>query len=371
MNIAKTKIEKLLEKAGLKINGKNSYDPQVLNEKLYARVLLGGSLALGESYVDGWWEAKSLDRFFYKVLSADLEKEFIFSFIENWRALYGLAFNLQSAKRAFQVGQKHYDIGNDIYQSMLGKTMTYSCGYWKKANNLNKAQEAKLDLICKKINLKKGDYILDIGCGWASFLKFAAENYRAKGLGITVSKEQAEFAREFCKGLPVKIQLLDYRSIAGKFDHIVSVGMFEHVGTKNYRTFMKKAGELLKDEGLFLLHTIGSDKSYFSSDKWVTKYIFSNSMLPSMAQIAKSAEGIFAIEDLHNFGADYDKTLMAWFDNFEKSWPKFQAKYGERFYRMWKYYILISAANFRARKIHLWQIVLSKKGVPGGYKSVR
>ena len=269
------------------------------------------------------------------------------------------------------VGKRHYDIGNDLYQAMLGKTMAYSCGYWKDADNLDEAQIAKFDLICRKIGLKKGDRILDIGCGWGGFLKFAAENYGAGGVGITISNEQVTLAKELCKNLPIEIHLQDYRNFQGKFDHIISIGMFEHVGVKNYRVFMSKAQELLKDDGLFLLHTIGLNQSSIPTDPWLEKYIFPNGILPSIDQISKSVEGLFTMEDWHNFGADYDKTLMAWFDNFNKNWPQLKEKYSERFYRMWKYYLLSCAGIFRSRNIQLWQTVFSKKGVSGGYKSIR
>ena len=245
--------------------------------------------------------------------------------------------------------------------------------------NLDEAQEAKLDLVCRKIGLKKSDRVLDIGCGWGSFLKFASETYGAKGTGVTVSKNQVALAKEVCQGLPIEILLQDYRDVKGSFDHIVSLGMFEHVGVKNYRTYMQKAHDLLKDGGLFLLHTIGVSQPLEFVDPWVEKYIFPNSILPAPVEVSKAMEGLFTIEDWHNFGADYDKTLMAWFENFDAAWPQLSAKYSDpsiplrasKFYRMWKYYLLSFAGSFRARNLQLWQIVLSKRGVPGGYKSVR
>jgi len=375
---AKQKIEALLKEAGIDINGSGECDLQVFNEKLYQRVLTGGSLALGESYIDGWWDAKSLDGFFYTILSAGVPQKFVFTWPELLAFLRAWFFNLETPARAFKVGQQHYDIGNDVYEAMLDKRLVYTCGYWNPstslragAQNLDEAQESKLDLVCRKIGLKKGNTVLDIGCGWGSFLKFAAEKYQAKGTGITVSKNQAELANKLCEGLPVEIKLQDYRDTIGKFDHVVSLGMFEHVGTKNYQTFFKKAHELLKDDGLFLLHTIGVSQPMKFADPWVEKYIFPNSILPAPAQISKSIEGLFVMEDWHNFGADYDKTLMTWFKNFDAAWPKLQGKYSEKFYRMWKYYLLSFAGAFRNRDLQLWQIVLSKKGVPGGYKSVR
>ncbi|MDH7528362.1 MAG: cyclopropane fatty acyl phospholipid synthase, partial [Ignavibacteria bacterium] len=255
--------------------------------------------------------------------------------------------------------------------NMLDKRMNYSCAYWKDATNLDEAQENKLELICKKLYLKPGMRVLDIGCGWGAFAKYAAEKYGVEVVGITVSKEQLKLAKELCDGLPVEIRLQDYREVNEKFDRIVSIGMFEHVGYKNYREYFKIAAKNLKDDGIFLLHTIGSNISTKSTDAWTHKYIFPNGMLPSLAQISKTVENLFVIEDVHNFGADYDKTLMAWYNNFKNNWHKLKDKYGERFYRMWEYFLLSCAGAFRARKNQLWQIVLSKKGILGGYSSIR
>lgn len=367
----KAQVDKLLKDTEITINGGNKWDPQVHNPKFFSRVISQGSLGLGESYMDGWWECDKLDEFFYKVLKENLEKKVRANIPMLLTYLKARIINLQSRKRAFQVIERHYDIGNDLYKAMLDKRLSYTCGYWKNANTLDKAQEAKLDLVCKKLNLKKGDKVLDIGCGWGSFLKYAAEKYGIKGVGITISKEQVDLARKLCKGLDVEIRLQDYRDVREQFDHIVTIGMFEAVGVKNYREFMKIIHRNLKPEGLFLLHTIGNNKSVRSYDPWMDKYIFPNGMLPSIKQLGESIENLFVMEDWHNFGADYDKTLIAWHKNFEKNWGKLKNKYGERFYRMWKYYLLTCAGLFRARKMQVWQIVLSKQGVQNGYKSIR
>jgi cyclopropane-fatty-acyl-phospholipid synthase len=279
--------------------------------------------------------------------------------------------NLQNKSRAIEVAEQHYDLGNDLYEATLGRTLSYTCGYWKHAKNLDEAQDAKLDLICRKIGLKPGQTVLDIGCGWGGFLKFAAEKYGAKGVGITISKEQAVLAQELCKGLPIEIRVEDYRDTEGQFDHIVTIGMFEHVGPHNYRAFMQKVSNLLKDDGLLLLHTIGAHYTVYAADRWITKYIFPNGTLPSVAQIGEAIDRIFILEDWHNFGPDYDRTLMAWFENFDRAWPQLEAKYGKRFYRMWKYYLLSCAGMFRSRYTQLWQVVLSKKGLEGGFTPVR
>lgn len=361
-------IEEFLKEADVAVNGSNLYDLVVHNEKFYKRVLAQGSLGLGESYMDGWWDCEKLDELFNRVLRARLETK-----IRNWRIIpyfaKAAALNTGNYKKAFFIGEKHYDIGNDLYRGMLDKRMVYTCGYWKDASTLDEAQEAKLDLVCRKIGLKPGMKVLDIGCGWGSFAKFAAQKYDAHVTGVTVSKEQAELGRKMCEGLSVDIQLKDYRDMEGEFDAVVSLGMFEHVGHKNYRVYMEKVEEVLKDDGLFLLHTIGSKKSVVATEPWINKYVFPGGMLPSVKQIGKSMENLFVMEDLHNFGVDYDKTLMAWYHNFDKNWGSLKKDYDERFYRKWKYYLLISACSFRSRKNQLWQIVLSKNPL-GGYKRV-
>ena len=363
-------LEKIIEKSGIVINGGESWDPQIKNLGTYKRILSQGPLGLGESYVDGWWDVKRLDEFFYGLLTANLEINSESSFFNFLNLLKYKVTNPQSLRKAFNIGKKHYNLGNDLFYYMLDNRMIYSCGYWKDANNLNEAQELKLELSCKKLNLEEGMKVLDIGCGFGGFLKYAAENYRINGIGITVSEEQKKLADKLCKGLPIEIRLQDYRTINGKFDRIVSIGMFEHVGLKNYRTYMKKIHELLEDEGLFLLQTIGKNKPG-PINAWINRYIFPDAHIPTINEISKSFEGLFVMEDWHNFGTDYDKTLIAWNENFQDNWGKLEKNYDERFKRVWEYYLLSSAGAFRAREFQLWQIVLSKGGVPEGYKSIR
>ncbi|MEQ1930481.1 MAG: cyclopropane fatty acyl phospholipid synthase [Parvularculaceae bacterium] len=368
---AERKVQELLSRAGLTVNGPNPYDPQILDERLYARVLGGGALAMGESYMDRWWDCERLDELAFRATSARLNKKFG---VDLETALYvagSRLLNLQTRARARQVAERHYDLDNDLYMSFLDPYNQYTCGYFKDTDDLNVAQERKLDLICRKIGVSPGDRILDIGCGWGGFAKFAAERYGAHVTGVSISDEQIAYAREFTKGLPVAIEKMDYRSLSGSFDKVVVVGMIEHVGYKNYRTLMETVHRVLKDGGLFILHTIGSNTSTTRTDPWTHKYIFPNGMAPSARQLASAGDGLFDMEDWHNFGAYYDKTLLAWMKNFDAAWPRLKEKYDARFYRMWKYYLLASAGAFRARKNQLWQIVLSKGGVPGGYRSIR
>lgn len=361
----------LLESAGITIDGNNDYDIQIHNDELYNRVMRQGALGLGESYMDGWWDCPKLDQFFEKIFIANLDEKVKNDWTVILKGTLNTLLNPGRKSKAFQVGERHYDIGNDLYQAMLGKQLVYTCGYWKNAKSLNQAQDAKLDLICRKIGLKKGQTVLDIGSGWGSFIKFASEKYGAKALGVTISKEQQQMADKLCSNTSAETKLQDYRDINDKFDHIVSIGMFEHVGYKNYRTFMKIVHKSLNNNGLFLLHTIGGNRSTHGTDPWLEKYIFPNSMIPSIQQIGKSIEGLFIMNDWHNFGPDYDKTLMKWHKNFEKNWNKLKPNYDERFRRMWRYYLLQSAAGFRTGNLQLWQIILSKNCIPGGYKAIR
>jgi cyclopropane-fatty-acyl-phospholipid synthase len=279
--------------------------------------------------------------------------------------------NPQTRSRAFKVGEHHYDIGNDVYRAMLDPTMSYSCGYWKDAKDLASAQRAKLRLICEKLELEAGQRLLDIGCGWGGLASFAATHYGVDVVGITVSREQAKLARERCKGLPVVIELKDYRDITGQFDRVVSVGMFEHVGPRNYATYFGKVSDLMTGDGIFLLHTIGYHSTTATTDAWIEKYIFPNSKLPSPNQISQGFEPFFVLEDWHNFGRDYDRTLMAWWENFKTAWAILKRKYDQRFYRMWQYYLMSCAGLFRSRQGLLWQLVLTKLARNSDYRSIR
>lgn len=371
MNLSKKTVEKLLEPTGIVLNGLNPWDLQVYNEKLYERILAKGSLCFGEAYMEGWWDCEALDELFFRILKYDLDKRLPFNFPVFFSLLKARLFNLQTLHRSKKVAILHYDIGNDLYEKMLDPRMIYSCAYWKDADDLDTAQENKLDLICRKLQLEPGMRMLDIGCGWGGLAIYAAEKYKVDVVGVTISAEQLKIAQARAEGLPVELRLQDYRKLNERFDRIVSVGMFEHVGYKNYRTFMETAHKNLTNEGLFLLHSIGGNTSVEHTDPWIDKYIFPNSMLPSIRQIGTAAEGLFVMEDWHNFGPYYDRTCMAWLQKFDQFWPEVRDHYGDTFYRMWKYYLSVSAASFRARKNQLWQLVLTKPGRPGLYQSIR
>lgn len=366
----KQRARDLLAQAGVAIDGPEPTDLRIHNEGFYARVFAHGTLGLGESYMDGWWDAADLAGFFTRVLRANLDDAL--TTIDTLLAhLKARLINVQRGAHAWEVGRRHYDLGNDLFAAMLGKRLVYSCGYWARAQDLDRAQEDKLDLICRKLQLKPGQRVLDVGCGWGEALKFAAERYGVAGVGITVSAEQAAYARQLCAGLPIEIRLQDYHEVDERFDAVLSVGMFEHVGAKNHHAWFEMARRCVIDDGLVLLHCIGSHATATRPDPWIDRYIFPNSLIPNASQVAHALEGLFVVEDWHNFGADYDLTLQAWRANFEAAWPVLQGRYDERFHRMWVFYLSCSAAIFRSRRDQLWQITLSPRGIMGGLRVPR
>lgn len=361
-------VTNLLECADIEINGSRPWDIQIHNEQLFDRVLSDKSLGLGESYIEGWWDSNKLDEMITKLLDAKIDLKIKNSLHLTFQFMICRFFNYQNKLRAKKAVQHHYDLGNNLFQAMLDKEMNYSCAFWENASTLDEAQINKMDLICQKLQLSPGMRLLDIGCGWGGLAHHAAKYYGVGVVGITLSEPQQKWALKKCQGLPVNILLRDYRDIKGEFDRIVSVGMFEHVGYKNYQIFMDLVSKHLNQDGLFLLHTIGNNGSYHSGDPWLNKYIFPNGMLPSITQIGRAIEPYFVMEDWHNFGAYYDQTLVAWHQNFNRAWNELKHHYNESFHRMWNYYLLSCAGLFRARQIQLWQIVLSKNGCKGGYQ---
>ncbi|ALM52301.1 cyclopropane fatty acyl phospholipid synthase [Halomonas huangheensis] len=367
---ARRVVERLLEGSGVGLNGSSPEDIKVYHPDLFSRILRQGTLGLGEAYMDGWWEAERIDKLAHRLLIHGLGER---AHTNSERLMYRLQaglFNLQSKARAWIVGEAHYDMGNDLFERMLDPTMCYSCGYWKEASNLHEAQLAKLELACRKLQLRPGMTLLDIGCGWGSMAEHAARHHGVKVTGITISKEQAKLAQERCQGLPVDIQLTDYRDLEGCYDRIVSIGMFEHVGQRNYDSYFATIDRLLADDGTFLLHTIGANSSHISADPWINRYIFPNGVLPSMRQIAEASEERLITEDWQNFGPDYDRTLLAWLDNLDTHWYQIAHHYDERTYRMFRYYLSVCAGAFRARNIQLWQAVFSR-GLPNRYDAPR
>ena len=375
-SITQSTLGAMFAEAGITINGDRPWDLQVRDERLYSRLARGRTMAAGESYVDGWWDCQQLDELFNRALARGLDQR-LYSPSFAWRKLINAIFNQQTPRRSTDVANTHYNLGNELYQAMLGKSMAYTCAYWLQADSLDAAQFAKYDLVCRKLALQPGEKVLEVGSGFGGLAKHMAQHYGCEVVALSISKNPVEYSRASCKGLPVQFHLCDYRDVAAynparmKFDKVVSVGVCEHVGYKNYRTLMQTVRSQIKEDGLFLLHTIGGNESKNFTEPWIDKYIFPHGMLPSLRQLGASMENLFVVEDLHNFGADYDKTLMAWHRNFVGHWDRFRSQYGERFYRMWSYYLLSCAGGFRARTMQLWEFVLSPRGVRGGYMSVR
>ncbi len=356
-------VEKFFNNAGININGVKEWDIKVNHQDFYTKVLKDGSLGFGESYIDELWDCESLDKCIFNILRANVHNKYATDIIkdslkEKVKNLI-TPHNIKNCKKSIS---HHYDTGNKLFKFMLDKRMVYSCGYWKDVDNLDDAQEQKLELICKKIGLKKDMTLLDVGCGWGSLMKYASEKYGAICTGLTLSKEQKHLGEKLSTGLPIRFLLQDYRELSDlKFDRIVSIGMFEHIGPKNYGIFMQKMHNLLVDDGVMLLHTIGGVDSKKHTEPWIRKYIFPQGVIPKIRHIGKAMEDYFYMEDWHDFGPDYDKTLMAWHKNFTDNWQELSIDYDEKFKRMWEYYLLSCAGSFRARDLALWQIVMTKK----------
>jgi len=374
---ASQQVTDLLLSADIEVGGERPWDVQVHDERLYRRILAEGSLGAGEAYMDGWWDTERLDELFFRILQASLDDKVRTPSVLGQVLLSWLA-NEQSRRRSRRVAEQHYDLSNRLYEAMLGPTMQYTCAYCGPDGaeaTLDAAQRAKLELIARKLHLEPGMRVLELGGGFGELARFLAAENGCEVDSYNISSQQVEYARGLCEGLPVDIRQQDYREAANEsreYDRVVSIGLMEHVGPKNFRAFFELARSRLKPGGLMLLHTIGGNVSRSSTDRWIAKYIFPGGVIPSEAQLTRAKEGLFVLEDWHNFGPDYDRTLMAWDDNFVAAWPELKQSEGldERFYRMWRYYLLSCAGAFRARQLNLWQLVLSHGDLPR-YEPVR
>ena len=364
-------VRELFDSAGVGVEGKKPGDILVKNDAFYGRLVRDASIGLGESYMEEWWECEELDLFIEKLLRVDVKKKIQGSLKMKLLTVQAVLTNMQSRARAKQVAEAHYDIGNDLYEVMLCPRMVYTCGYWKgektiDAKTLAAAQEAKLELICKKAGLKEGMRVLDLGCGFGGFAMYAAEKYGCEVLGVTISTEQQKWGSATArkKGLDkVELRLQDYRTVGGKFDAVVSIGMMEHVGWKNHRTLMEVIHRCLKTESVAVVHTIGSNEAQKHGIPFFEKYIFPNAASPSMGQLGRALDNLLVIEDVHNIGPDYRPTLLAWWKNFEAGYHTLdQKKYDRRFWRMWRFYLLAAAGAVAARESQLWHLVLTHIG---------
>jgi cyclopropane-fatty-acyl-phospholipid synthase len=362
---AEALVREIFTSAGVGVEGKNPGDILVKNPEFYGRLLREASIGLGESYMDEWWECEALDLFIEKLLRVDIKKKIAGSWRLKLLTVQAYVTNMQSRARASQIAEKHYDLGNDLYRVMLDERLVYTCGYWKNAKTLSEAQEHKLDLVCKKARLQPGMRVLDVGCGFGGFAIYAAEKYGCEVVGVTVSVEQQRLAIEKVKAakVPVEVRLQDYRAVHGQFDAVVSMGMFEHVGWRNYRQFMEVVHRCLKKEGSAVLHTVGSNEFQTHGIPFFEKHLFPNSASPSLGQLGEAMENLFVLEDIHNIGPDYGPTLLAWWRNFEAGYPTLdQKRYDRRFWRMWRFYLLAAAGAVAARESQLWQLVMSHVG---------
>ncbi len=343
------------------------------------RVRRDGIFGLGETYMHGAWDVHRLDEFMHRVFTAPAPR---LSALAWGRLLAAVleqrVINRQAGEGAFNIGIEHYDLGNDLFRIMLDSSMTYTSGYWADANTLDEAQEAKLDLLCRKLQLQPGMRVLDIGCGWGNFAHHAATRYGVDVTGVTVSKEQAAIAAQRCADMPVDIRVLDYRDVNETFDRIVSIEMIEAVGRKNIPTFYRKVNECLEDGGLFALQAISGNTLTRTSDRrldqyilWIVKHIFPDGYLPKPAEMSRLDGTSLRIDDWHSFAGDYDRTLMAWAERFNAGWDNISGKYGEQFKRRWHFYLYGCAAAFRANLVDVYQIVYSKGAPLDRYQPVR
>ena len=335
-----------------------------LNEDLDKKELLTStSLALGEAYMK---EELEVDRDLYEVLNLFLGQ--MGKFKTDKSALKKLILTSKAKKNQEKEVRSHYDIGNEFYRLWLDETMSYSCGYFKNAEDtLYDAQVNKADHILEKLQLQEGMTLLDIGCGWGSLLMRAAKKYGIKGTGITLSKEQyqkfsEDIEREGLKDC-LQVELMDYRDLkhsGAQFDRVVSVGMLEHVGRGNYELFMENAEAVLKPEGLFLLHYISAQKEH-EGDPWIKKYIFPGGTIPSLREIIDILpEYEFHVLDIESLRRHYNRTLLCWRENFLKHREEIARMQGEEFTRMWELYLASCAATFNNGIIDLHQILVSK-----------
>jgi len=372
-NLARKLVTNLFSRAGVTVNGPNPWDPQVHDTGFFDRVLTGGSLGFGESYMDGAWDVEQLDALVRRIIQVKATGSSVVTLNRFWHDLKSRLVNLQTRKGSLAIAEAHYNLDHRLYQQFLGPYNQYTCCFFNKAKTLEEAEVEKLEMICNKLQLKPGDKVLDIGCGWGGFARYAAQTRNCKVTGISISREQIAYARKYTAGLPVEIVESDYRDLprlyaSGHFDKVAIIGMIEHVGYKNYRQLFEIVHQLLNDEGIFLLHTIGNSATTTVVDPWIEKYIFRNSMAPSMAQLAKSAEELLVIQDWENYGHYYGPTLAAWHRNFNENWENIRTiegaqRFDERFRRMFNYYFLACKAGFETEHVYLWHLVMTKQGM--------
>ena len=365
-------LAQLLASADIHLNGSRPWDIQIKYPQTLQRLLSLGGFALGESYMDGWWECQAIDLMVERAMRAGLQEK-----LATPRAWWE-SFKVRMRPRdgvgqSRIVGRMHYAVGNQVFQAMLDPYMAHSCAYWVEgAQTLEEAQIAKLEMVCRKLQLRPGMRVLDMGCGWGSFMRYAAEHYGVTVLGLSNVPHQIELGKTLARHLPVQFELSDYAQFntdgKSKFDRIVSIGTFEQLGQAHVAAFFETAKGCLKDDGWMLLQTQGKSNRQRLLDAWNDKYIYPQGYLPRLDEVTQASEAHFVVEDVHNIGADHDRTLLHWHQRFEMAWPQLRLSHDERFYRMWRFHLLSSAASFRTRHHQMWQLVLSPKGLHKVYR---
>lgn len=358
----------------IKIGKEESAFKIILNKPIPKKdIIASTTLAFGEAYMNGDLEVEG-DLF----LMLNTVLKYKEKFYTDFKGLPNIFSNLSSAKKQKEEVTYHYDIGNEFYSLWLDDTMSYSCGYFKRDDNtLYEAQMNKIHHLLKKLDLKEGLNLLDIGCGWGELLIEAAKIYKIKGVGITLSKEQykkfkSKIEEENLQDY-LEVKIMDYRELEKSgllFDRVVSVGMLEHVGRSNYDLFMKNVSKVLKKQGIFVLHYI-SGLYESEGDAWIKKYIFPGGVIPTLREIISlSADYKFYTLDVESLRLHYMKTLLIWADNFEENVDKVREMFDEKFVRMWRLYLYSCAACFYNGVIDLHQIIFSK-GVNNLYPLTR
>ena len=363
-------VRTALQQAGVCVGGGNPWDPVVHDPGFYARVARDGMLGLGDAYVDGWWDCADLPELFSRAIRGGLWERASRARPALVKRVKDAVLNRQSPGRAVRNVAAHYVRRNDLVLGMLDPWRAYSCAFFRDpadpAEGLDAAQERKLGLVCDKLGLAPGHRFADVGCGWGSLLGFAAERRGVRGVGLTPAGTQAAYVRERY-GLTVREQ--DYRQMTGTYDRVASVGMFEHVGRKNYRAYMEVVARCLAADGLFLLHCFGRPAAGVPPlDPWLDRHVFPGGCLPTLDQVHAAADGVLEAVHQDEWGRHYDPTLLAWAGNFEREAERTGLKQRDGpTYRMWRYYLYTCAGAFRSGDVALWQVVFRKRRGPVVY----
>lgn len=356
----------------------------VHDPRFYRRTVLASTLGLADAYANRDFETPDLETLL-TLLAAHARNAREKAFAEDrlppmqhplawWLQVLCRSTDQQSPRRSKRVGRNHYDLSVSMYERMLGPSMAYSCGYWNEdARNLDEAQFNKYELLCRKLGLKRGMRILEIGCGWGGFAAYAIKKYDVTVVGVSISKRQIAYIQsrhaELCEAGALDVRFMDYRDIPRDFpeafDAAVSIGMFEHVGPRHYDAYMRVAWRALKPGGKFLLHTIVGNGGI---DPFVWYRVFIGGVLPMEWQVARVAKRYFVLENLENFGYDYYLTLNAWRENYKKAYQQLNESPDERESRFWEFYLTFCAVLFKVRLLQLNQYVFSRGGETYGYQ---